>query len=100
MAAVRALQASRTFSRVVLPVHSRAFSRIATRAPQALARVGPSSVRTFSVTSRVQDGKYNPLPLFERVLSIAAAFSNFFSGWSFSSERLPVFLSIQRPQTY
>jgi hypothetical protein len=57
MAAVRTLQASRAFSRVVLPVHSRTFSRIAARAPQVLARVGPSSVRAFSVTARVQDGK-------------------------------------------
>jgi len=60
MSAVRALQASRAFSRVVLPVHSRALSRIAVRAPQVLARVGPSSVRAFSVTTRVQDGKYSP----------------------------------------
>jgi len=61
MSAVRALQASRAFSRVVLPVHSRTFSRIAARAPQCLARVRPSPIRAFSVTARVQDGKYTPL---------------------------------------
>jgi hypothetical protein len=60
MAAVRALQTSRAFSRVVLPVHSRTFSRIAVRAPQSLALVSPSSVRAFSATTRVQDGKYTP----------------------------------------
>jgi len=60
MAAVRALQTSRAFSRVALQVPSRTFSRVAVRAPQSLARVIPSSVRAFSVTARVQDGKCTP----------------------------------------
>jgi len=59
MAAVRALQASRTFTRIALPLHSRTFSRIGIRAPQSLARVGPSTVRAFSVTARVQDAPAN-----------------------------------------
>ena len=95
MSAVRALQASRAFSRVVLPVHSRAFSRIATRAPQVLARGSPSSVRAFSVTARVQNGKYSPLCCLREFWALLRHFQI-----SFSSGRLPVFLSIQRPQTY
>lgn len=90
MAAVRALQASRAFSRVALPAHSRTFSRIAARAPQVLSRAGPSSVRAFSVTARVQNGKYCPPLLFERVLEPHVAVFKAYA-YDFS-------LSMQRPQ--
>src|SRR5258706_13551563 len=90
MAAVRALQASRTFTRIALPVHSRTFSRIAVRAPQSLARVGPSSVRGFSVTARVQDGTYIPLLYLRESCAPQSRFQ--------VSEAYRSSLSIQRPQ--
>lgn len=95
MATVRALQASRAFTRVVLPVHSRTFSRIAVHVPQSLARVGPSTVRAFSVTARVQDGTYI---LLHRLRKPCVPLSRFQA--DSSSGCLPVFLSIQRQQTY
>lgn len=91
MAAVRALQASRTFTRIALPVHSRTFSRIGVRAPQSLARVGPSTVRAFSVTARVQDGKYL---LLLYLTESCAPLSRFQASEAYLSS-----LSIQRPQT-